>query len=334
LIMTDPEREQLLGSLLGALDDDEQSALDAQLESDAQYRKELALLRRQLEPLARLRVNYDPPPGLADRTCEFVAAHLATPVSATSKRLSPEVSPPSWIGRMTKLDMIMATIVGMATMLLIFPAVANSRFSARRAACQDNLRELGSALTQYSQTNGGYFPTVPSQGKLATAGIYAPVLFQNKLITDVSRVVCPDSSLAAQRNSFRIPTYSELELAPNAQVVDLRPTLGGSYGYNLGYTRDGSYYPTKNLNRDNFAVMSDSPSDRPDHQSLNHGGRGQNVLFENGSVKFVTQSKPDGSNDDIFTNDAGQVAAGLQQNDSVVGASQSAPIIYVNRAKH
>ncbi|MGA2062672.1 MAG: hypothetical protein ABSG67_19545 [Thermoguttaceae bacterium] len=330
--MTDPEREQLLGSLLGALDEDEQSALDAQLESDAEYRKELALLRRRLEPLAALRINYDPPPGLAERTCRFVAAHLASPASA-AKRLRPEVAPPSWVGRMTKLDMVMAATVLVAASLLIFPAVANSRFSARRAACQDNLQELGKALAHYSQTNGGYFPRIPTQGKLATAGIYAPVLFQNNLITDVSRVVCPDSRLVAQRNSFHIPTYSELELAPNSQVVDLRPTLGGSYGYNLGYTRDGSYYPTKNLYRDNFAIMSDSPSDRPDHQSENHGGLGQNVLFENGSVRFLTQSKPEGSNDDIFTNDAGQVAAGLQQNDSVVGASQTAPIIYVNRSK-
>jgi hypothetical protein len=330
--MTDPEREQLLGSLLGALDDDEQSALDAQLESDAEYRKELALLRRRIEPLAALRINYDPPPGLADRTCQFVAAHLTSPASA-AKRLRPEVAPHSWIGRMTKLDVVMAATVLLLATSLIFPALSNSRFSARRAACQDNLRELGSALTQYSQTNGGYFPTVPSQGKLATAGIYAPVLMQNKLITDVSRFVCPDSSLAAKRNSFRVPTYSELELAPNSQVVDLRPTLGGSYGYNLGYTRDGSYYPTKNQYRDNFAIMSDSPSDRSDHQSENHGGFGQNVLYENGSVRFVTTSKPEGSKDDIFTNDAGQVAAGLQQNDSVVGASQTAPITYVNRSK-
>jgi len=331
--MTDSEREQLLGSLLGALDEDEQSALDAQLERDAECRKELALLRRRMEPLAALRINYDPPPGLAERTCRFVAAHIASPASAISKRLSPEVAPPSWVGRMTKLDMAMAATVLVAASLLIFPALANSRFSARRAACQDNLEELGKSLAHYSQTNGGYFPRIPTQGKLATAGIYAPVLYQNKLITDVSRVVCPDSSLVAQRNSFHIPTYSELELAPNSQVVDLRPTMGGSYGYNLGYTRDGSYYPTKNLYRDNFAIMSDSPSDRPDHQSENHGGRGQNVLFENGSVKFVTQSKPEGSNDDIFTNDAGQVAAGLQQNDSVIGASKTAPIVYVNRSK-
>jgi hypothetical protein len=333
--MTDSEREQLLGHLLGALDEDEQATLETLFESDPECRKELALWRRRLEPLAALRVNYEPPPGLAERTCRFVASYAASPSTlAATKRLSPEVAPPSWISRMTKLDVVMAAVVLLVAVGLIFPAVENSRFTARRAACQDNLRELGTALAKYSQANGGYFPVVPSQGKLATAGIYAPVLMQNGLISDVSRVVCPDSALAERRNSFRVPTYSELELAPSSKIVDLRPTLGGSYGYNLGYTRDGSYFPTKNLSRGNFAIMSDSPSERPDHQSLNHGGLGQNVLFENGSVKFVTKSKPDGSADDIFTNDAGHVAAGLQPNDSVVGASQAAPIIYVNSPKH
>jgi hypothetical protein len=333
--MTDSEREQLLGCILGVLDEDEQAALNAQLESNPEYRGEQDSLRRQLAPLAALRTDYDPPPGLADRTCRFVAAHTPSPASAAtssaSKRLRSEVSPPGWMRRMTKLDAIMAATVLVAATLLILPAIANSRFSARRAACQNNLSELGKALTKYSQSNGGYFPAVPTQGKLAAAGIYAPVLLQNKLITDVSRIICPDSSLAANRNSFHIPTYSELELVPPAKIVNLRPTLGGSYGYNLGYTSDGKYYPTKNLYRNNFAVMSDSPSDRPDHQSKNHGGWGQNVLYENESVKFITKSKPDGSNDDIFTNDAGQVAAGMRQNDSVVGPSQAAPIIYVNR---
>jgi len=187
------------------------------------------------------------------------------------------------------------------------------------------------ALTQYSQTNGGLFPSVPIQGKLAAAGIYAPVLFQNKLVNDPGRFVCPDSRLAAKRNVFRIPTYNELELATPAKIVDLRPTLGGSYGYNLGYMRDGVYNPTKNLYRDNFAILSDAPSDRPGHQSDNHGSWGQNVLFENGGVKFMTSSKPSDSIDDIFANDDGLVAAGLHQNDSVIGASSATPIIYVNR---
>jgi hypothetical protein len=330
--MTDSDREQLLGSLLGVLEEDEQAALDERLETDPECCKELALMRRRLDAIAPFRVDYDPPAGLAERTCLYVAAHIPSPAPArTSKRLSPEVAPHSWIGRMTKLDMTMATTVVVAAILLIIPAIQHSRFASRRLACQENLTNLHKALAHYSEANSGYFPKIPTQGNLATAGIYAPVLLQNNLITDVSQVVCPDSRLAAQRNSLHIPTYKELELTPPAQIVDLRPTLGGSYGYNLGYTRDGVYQSTRNQYRNNFAIMSDAPSDRPDHMSENHGGSGQNVLFEGGSVKFLTASKTDGSGDDIFINDAGQVAAGLQQNDSVIGSSQTAPIIYVSR---
>jgi hypothetical protein len=316
--------------MLGALESDEQAEIETQLGSDPECRKELALLRRQLEPLAALKQDFTPPTGLAERTCRYVAEHRAAPAPAKG-RLRPEVAPPSWVSRMSWLDMAMATTVLVAAGLLIFPALQNSRFRTHLAACQDNLRELGTSLNQYSVTHSGYFPTVPSQGKLAAAGIYAPVLAQNGLLTEVNRVVCPESSLAGRMNGFRVPTYGELELTSPAKMVDLRSTMGGSYGYNLGYTRNGEYHPTKNLYRDNFAIMSDAPNmNAANLQSANHGGRGQNVLFENGSVQFLTSTKPLGSQDDIFTNDDGKVAAGLNPNDSVLGSSSTAPITFVN----
>jgi hypothetical protein len=328
--MSDSVKEQLLGHLLGVLEDEERTEVEAQLGSDPECRKELALLRKQLEPLAALRQDFQPPPGLAERTCRLVAQHRAAPTPAKG-RLRPEVAPPSWVGRMSRLDMTMAATVLVAAGLLIFPAIQHSRFRAHLAACQDNLRELGTSLNQYSQTHGGYFPRVPTQGNLAAAGIYAPVLAQNGLLTEVNRVVCPESNLAARMQGFRVPTYGELQLAPPAKIVDLRPTMGGSYGYNLGYMRNNEYQPTKNLYRDNFAIMSDAPNPNAVHlQSANHGGRGQNVLFENGNVQFLTTTTPLGSNDDIFTNDDGQVAAGRSANDAVLGGSSTAPITFVN----
>jgi hypothetical protein len=330
--MTDSEREQLVGHLIGALDEDEQAAIDARLAAEPELREELSAMSRRLAVLASLRVDILPPPGLAERTCRYVDSRRAAPASlGTMKNLSAEAAPHAWTRRLTKLDMVMAATVLFAAAMLIFPAVQHSRSRAHLLACEDNLQHLGKALTSYSESHGGYFPRLPTEGKLAAAGVYAPVLFQNKLLTDVSRVLCPDSRLAEQRNAFRVPTYSELELTPSAKMADLRPTIGGSYGYNLGYTQNNEYFPTKNLYRDDFAIMSDAPSDRPDHQSENHGLRGQNVLFESGRVKFLTGSKLEGSPDDIFANDKGQVAAGLNQNDSVIGASHAAPIIYVSR---
>jgi hypothetical protein len=328
--MSDSVREQLLGHLLGALESDEQAEMEARLGSDPECRKELALLRRQLAPLAVLEKDFPPPPGLAERTCRLVAEHRAAPTPAKG-RLRPEVAPPSWISRMSWLDITMATVVAAAACLLIFPAIQSSRFNAQRALCADNLRELGTSLNQYSQLHQGYFPAVPSQGKLAAAGIYAPVLAQNGLLREVNRIVCPNSSLAAKMDNFRVPTYGELELTPPDKMVDYRSTMGGSYGYNLGYVRNGVCQPTKNLYRDNFAIMSDAPNlNTSNLQSTNHGGRGQNVLFEGGGVQFLTNTKPVGSSDDIFTNDSGQVAAGLNPNDSVLGSSSTAPITLVN----
>lgn len=328
--MSDSVREQLLGHLLGALESDEQAEIETQLGNDPECRKELALLRRQLEPLTALKEDFQPPAGLAERTCLFVDKHRAAPTPAKG-RLRPEVAPPSWVSRLSFLDIAMAATVLVAAGLLIFPAVQNSRFSAQKAACADNLRELGVALNQYSHIHNGKFPVVPSTGKLAAAGIYAPVLAQNGLLTEVNRVVCPSSSLAAQMNGFRVPTFNELELTSPTQMANLRTTMGGSYGYNLGYTQNGEYQPTKNLYRDNFAIMSDAPNmNAPNFQSANHGGRGQNVLFEDGNVQFLTTTKPLGSTDDIFTNDAGKVAAGLNSNDSVLGSSGTAPIMFVN----
>ncbi len=63
--MSDPVREQLLGYVLGALDEPEQQALEATLADDAGLQQELAALRRRLEPLHASREEFSPPEGLA-----------------------------------------------------------------------------------------------------------------------------------------------------------------------------------------------------------------------------------------------------------------------------
>jgi prepilin-type processing-associated H-X9-DG protein len=102
--------------------------------------------------------------------------------------------------------------------------------------------------------------------------------------------------------------------------------MGGDYGYSLGHMVDGRYEPTHDDARPRFALMADVPNDgQPQLQSLNHGGRGQNVLFEDGHVAFLPSAKPNAAADDLFRNDSGQVAAGDHANDAVVSASGTRP---------
>jgi len=273
--MIDPVREQVLGYLLGALDDAEMEQVQARLQNDEAYRRQWAALRRQLEQLDAAKPDVSPLPGLAERTCRRV---FAQPKPSPRRRsLTPETAPPSWRSRVGWLDTTVALAVFALAGLCTLPAIQSSRFHARLTSCSDNLRELGTMLTVYSGANHGYFPRVPTQGKLASAGVYAPTLLQGGFLTEPRRVVCPDSALAA-RGDFRVPSLDELQAADTEKAAQLRQQMGGSYGYCIGYLDHGIFCATRNLQRPGFALMADAPrEDRPDRQSDNHSGRGQNV---------------------------------------------------------
>ena len=348
--MTEPAREQLLGYLLGALEDNEQAQIEKFLDGDADLRRELATLNRSLAPLDAARREFSPPAGLASRTCAFVAqaatatkavedaegqSLLESAVTAAVRAepakhaamMKPVDSPCGSASGVRWQDSLVAAGIMVAACGLLFPAILDSREHARIMQCQNNLHEIGTSLASYSDNNNGYFPKVPSKGNLAAAGIYAPRLLKNGYLPNVRQVVCPGSDLADD-NDFTVPTIDELQSTTDpAELAAMKGRMGGDYGYTLGHIKDGRYQNTKNLHRERFALMADSPSHvLPSLQSRNHGGNGQNVLYEDGHVEFLPTTKPLDLPDDVFTNDEGRVAAGLHPNDSVIGSSPSTPI--------
>jgi len=308
-------RDHLIGYLLDALDPAEHEMVEARLSRDPQLKKELDLISRALKPLECAKGHFDPPAGLAERTCEFV-------VRQTQVMIAPPTPPRS---RWSMADFVVAAGIFFAATMLFFPAMNQSRFAARLSGCQDNLRKIGSALTDYSVLHKGYFPNVAGEGAHSAAGIYASKLFEQGFLNGSNVVICPASSLAEQATDFRVPTLQELKAARGEQLARLHAQMGGSYGYNLGYVADGEYQPTRNLRRPAFALMSDAPRNVPPYHSLNHEGCGQNVLFEDLHVQYLTTCKAHGCDDDIFLNDSGQVAPGLHLHDAVIGASHSKP---------
>jgi len=351
--MADRVEHQLLGLLLEALDDAEQKQLEEQLAADPELRRRLSRLQEALCPLEATRVRFEPPPGLAERTGRLVfrvaceraeasqrreleaapSAAVLDPVLQATRPAEPlagAVAPPSSSGGWSWRDLAVAAAIFAAAALLVIPAIENSRFNARLVACQDNLRLLGQALSQYSQRHQDYFPPIPQQGRLATAGVFAPVLASAGYLGSSRLVVCPASPLADDRQ-FRIPSLEEIAAVEDpARLERLRGLMGGSYGYCLGYVEDGRYRSPRNLRRAQFALMSDAPSDQlPGYQSVNHGGRGQNVLLEDFHVQFFTTPQPNGLRDHFFLNDSGQVAAGRHRDDAVIGRSGASPLRYV-----
>ena len=342
--MVDSDQERLLGYLLEALEDSERESVEEELKRDPDLQEHLSGLRQALSPLWTDKWDFAPPPGLADRICRLVAAHnesaqrragegleksrarrrTATRAMTAVTGLSGESARFSW------LDLSVATGICLVAILLVFPAVQDSRYNARRTGCQNNLRMIGQSLGQYSEFNGGYFPYVPRTGKVAFAGSYAAALKSSELLEDDRWVLCPGSPVI-RGDGFSIPTVDQVMAMPDGQELSrTRNSIGGDLGYGFGYMADGRYRGTRNLRRASFALMADAPSgDSPDYQSLNHAGRGQNVLFEDSSVRFLPRPTWDDPVDHFFVNGEGVVAAGVHANDSVIGASGSTPVVFV-----
>lgn len=325
--------EDLFGYLLNAIDEPEHQRIEEALKKDPQLQRQLEDLRKNLSGLDATSGDFEPPAGLTQRTCELVEAHkesqLVTPAgerrrSSRLGRMSQErgASARSW----SMADAVVVAGIFVVTSMLFFPAIANSRYRSRIAGCQFNLQHTGHALAEYSEVNGGVLPQIPTSGNRSVAGIYAPILAEGHFLDDTRVLICPGSRLASQSAEWQLPTCAELDRAQGRQLVSLQRAAGGSYGYTLGYLKDGQYRAPRRKGRANFAIMSDAPSlHLEERRSDAHGGRGQNVLFEDNHIEFVVDCV---AYDALFVNRDGLASPGLDENDSVIARSSMRPFLY------
>jgi hypothetical protein len=325
--MTGRVREQILDYLLGSLDESEMAEVRARLESDPEYRDELLLVRRDLGQLRRVKRETPVPDQLAARTCKAVFDPIERLRSSKCMRrtMTPVAAGAGPGRRLRVTDVALTVAIFLAAGLLIVPAINGSRFQYRVIGCQRNLLDVGVALAEHSHRNHEVFPPVPARGNLAADGIWAPVLQEEGLLIEPQKLLCPETPLA-QQNDFQIPSLDSLRKAAGQQLTSIQQKMGGSYGYCVGYFDHGILQPTRNYNRDYFAIMADAPSNLPDHQSINHDGLGQNVLFEDMHIEFCSTTRPGDGRDDIFTNYQHMVAPGLDREDSVLASSGFVPI--------
>lgn len=323
--MTKPNDENLIGYLLGVLEPDECARIERELERDPHLRRRLNELDDQLDAMRPSEFeDADPPPGLSERTCdtidEYEEVRKARPSVVSYGRSS---DPRGW----SFVDMAVAGGVCLAVSLLFFPTIVNSRFEARTKACQNNLRQVGVALELFNRDHNDEFPVARSEGNGACAGYFAPVLKDCGLLEQPEILICPSSSFASDVDDFYIPTCDEVRRARGQRLVLLQRTMGGSYAYTLGHTANKELRPTRNRHRSNFVVVADSPSREFAAQgSPNHGQRGQNVLFEDFSIRFVSTSSVGKFDDSYYLNRHGQPHAGVDVNDCVVGSSGTRPL--------
>lgn len=322
-------REQLLGYLLGALDAHEHAEVERQLKGDPRLCDELESLAASLEPLESCRQEFEPGSGLAERTCDLISEQVwqQRPAPSTNRLTRDRRYEIQSRNQWSFADVIVMAGVSLIAAMLFFPAISHSRYAARLTQCQNNLRELGLALVDFSQKAGrGYFPKVPVDGNQSFAGIYAPLLVDAGYLQDEYLVLCPNVPLDARTDTWRLPTLVELDQASGPVLAELQQIAGGTYGYSLGFVDQGQYQAPPNLGRTYFAIMSDAPlSQFTSYSSENHGGRGQNFLYEDGHVSFVADVRAISLADHPFQNRLGWMEAGMDINDVVIAPSFTPP---------
>ena len=322
--MSSKSRDQLLGYVLGALEPEQHELLAHELENDPELREAIRKLEACVQQLGlnEQAAHLDPPGDLAARTCQVVAA-----VRKPRPVLRPARHEPGWGSRRYSwADMVVAACALLVAVAVLVPSLLYSRVQAQNLACQNNLRELGKAYLQYSSLQpDGSFPAPEATGNRAVAGVYAPMLIEHKLVESPAVFLCPSAQRIRPMPDFRPPTLAELDAAKGEILAAMQQMMGGDYGAHMGYTLDGKLQRPCNSRRAGFVIIADAPSDsQQGRRSANHGGRGLNVVCEDGQVRFLVDI--DDLADDPFFNRAGLVAAGIDCDDSCVGRSHDRPL--------
>jgi prepilin-type processing-associated H-X9-DG protein len=215
---------------------------------------------------------------------------------------------------------LLLTAVGIG--LTVLGRMAGPSSAAITVECKNNLRQFFSALQTYRDHNR-HFPDVASEQPRDVAGMVVPILADAGVLPDSASIRCPGigSPLMCQFTLASLRAMSETDFEKYS------PSLSMCYAYSLGYHDEDGFHGPGDARQSALSalpIMADRPpAEGTLNNSVNHGGEGQNVLFADGNVRFLTARKLGA--DDIFLNRNDQVAAGVDADDIVLGYSSARP---------
>jgi hypothetical protein len=333
--MTD---EELIGFALDLLDPSDRAAVEVRLGTDPAAAARLERLRREFAILAADR-EIDPPRGLAVRTVARLAEYLVAhePRARASAPTDPEIpltdlthpgpagpavrrgrtGPPidrpearAYGGRF-RADLVVAAGIALVAFGLVASGIARIRHQSQVMACQNNLRVLHQGLVGYADDHGGRFPQVGTPPH-PTAGTFVAALSETGRLPIGFRPLCP--------------------AGPPPRNGALAEPVG--YTYTLGY-RDPTTRELCGLRRtdapaadnDLIPISADYPAAgfAPAAGPVSPHGRVVVTLFVGGHVRPVTTPLVGPNGDDIFRNWNGEVSAGLDPRDAVLGRPGDRP---------
>jgi hypothetical protein len=315
--------DDLPGYLLDLLDPAERAAVAARLAADPAAAGRLARLRAALPPAGS---PPEPPADLALRTLARVAGHVVateprrstppTPVEVIARDVAhdrprlPVTDRPEarTLGGRFRIELVVAAGIGLIGVGLAATLVTRARQQSDAVACQANLMTLHQGLEGYADANAGRFPQVGTDVH-PVAGSFVAALADAGQCPPGFRPACPAAGGLPITDPRAVPTAA----------VGYAYTLGhrGANGAVLGPRRAVAAGEENDL----IPVCADIPAGAA---AAPHP-HGQNVLYAGGFVRFATVSTVGPNGDDIYLNQLGRVAAGVDRADAVLGVGVDRP---------
>jgi hypothetical protein len=329
--MTD---EELIGYVLDLLDPADRAAVEAHLAGHPAAAVRLDRLRGGLAFLEGDREPDPPRAGLAVRTvarmAEYLVEHeprapasaptqpdlqLAEPAGPAGRRGRPgppPAEPPEVraLGGRFRAELFVAGAIALVAFGLVASGIDRVRHQSRVMACQNNMRVLYQGLAGYSDNHEGRFPQVGTPPH-PTAGSFVAALAESGQVPVGFRPFCPAGPPPGEGGAVEPVGYTY--------------TLGyrGPTGELCGLRRSDA--PT--ADNDLIPISADYPAAGvvPSGGPVSPHRRVMVTLFVGGHVRPGTSALVGPNGDHIFRNWNGEVGAGLDRADVVLGRPGDRP---------
>jgi hypothetical protein len=319
ILESDAMDDHLVGYLLNTLDPVTHQRVEAYLHGHSEARAQLALLEEAIAPLQE-DYEIEPPPGLAFATLARISEYrCALPIAPRPSPHQHDLVPRRW-GR--PVDWLVAAVLLILVGGLVMPLLARQWREQRRLACENNLRKFWVGLQAYADRTDNDFPRVEAEGARGVAGIFVPILTDCGLLKDVS-IACPAQG-QQEPLSYTVVDLEQLFRTSPVAFRSVAHDLAGHYAYCLGYEDGQTLRGLRRDTGDGLPILADY-SGADAHNSSNHAGAGQNVLYVGGNVRWCVLPTVGLDGDNIYVNHQFRVRAGLCHADTVLGASDARP---------
>jgi len=307
--------DQMIDFVLGRLDDHEREHVERSIQGHPDAEPRVDCLGRCVSLLLD-DGNHSlmPPPGLARRTLGLVAE------SRTRPRSILDYVPTRVPFRMA--DFAVAASILLAGFLTLIPAIQQSRARMSQAGCVFNLQQIGHSLAQYASLHP-FYPYPPSDQPDAPAGTFAAVLHDAGLLHDLSVLHCPCNG-PCDGHTRELPTWEQLAQLRRRDPERFNKLLSWDYAYNVGYRHpSGIPGPVESRLPMAIPVVADAPAHENYTRILagnspNHGRRGQNVLYSDGSVHWLRTRRVSPHDGDLYLNKLQEVGPGMDELDAAL----------------